>query len=419
MTMKHLTHYLAVGCLLLLPLATAAQKAESSAYLYGKITTQGGKTYTGLLRWGKEEVFWTDIFNSSKTENPHLDYLTGAQRDDMYGRKHYGRGSWSGAGRNWRWNNRNWSWGGGDNLHRFAIRFGDIKRLTMAWDGRVKLEMKNGLIEHMEDGSNDVEATIHVLDPDIGTIQLNWKELREVEFMPAPKLNEKFGEPIYGLLKTREGDFRGRIQWDEEECLSGDEIDGKFEGGKASIKFGNIRIIEREGNAVRITLKNGHEQTLSGTNDVDDDNRGIVVHDERKGRIKVSFGTFISLTIDDAVGKLPTYDDFANSKTLQGTVKTKEGKTLKGRIVYDLDEQYDSELLDAEQYGIEYQIAFRDIASIMTLSQGAQIKLRNGDSLTLRDGQDVTDSNNGILVFEQSTNPIFVKWEEVDTITFD
>src|SRR4051812_12665777 len=50
---------------------STAAAAAHPGFLYGRITTYGGATYEGRLRWGRhEEAFWGDYFNGFKDENP-------------------------------------------------------------------------------------------------------------------------------------------------------------------------------------------------------------------------------------------------------------------------------------------------------------------------------------------------------------
>jgi len=52
-------------------------KAQSDVgFIYGKIYTISGDTYQGQIRWGKEETYWTDHFNSTKTRDNHLKHLS-------------------------------------------------------------------------------------------------------------------------------------------------------------------------------------------------------------------------------------------------------------------------------------------------------------------------------------------------------
>ncbi len=65
---------------ILIPIGLAAQ---DEAFIYGRISTKDGNTYEGPIRWGKEEVYWTDLFNASKEDNENLRRLSTAERDKL------------------------------------------------------------------------------------------------------------------------------------------------------------------------------------------------------------------------------------------------------------------------------------------------------------------------------------------------
>ncbi len=51
--------------------SAAGEPEEAPGFLYGRVTTHGGDTYEGRLRWGgDEEAFWSDYFNGRKVKNP-------------------------------------------------------------------------------------------------------------------------------------------------------------------------------------------------------------------------------------------------------------------------------------------------------------------------------------------------------------
>ena len=52
---------------------------HADLFIYGTITTADNQKYTGQIRWGKEEAFWFDYFNSSKPTNDNLELLTNSQ----------------------------------------------------------------------------------------------------------------------------------------------------------------------------------------------------------------------------------------------------------------------------------------------------------------------------------------------------
>ena len=52
--------------LLLVATAFSATAQNDQVFIYGKLTTIDGETYQGQIRWGKEEAYWTDLFNGTK-----------------------------------------------------------------------------------------------------------------------------------------------------------------------------------------------------------------------------------------------------------------------------------------------------------------------------------------------------------------
>ena len=81
--MKRLTNYLKLSGTVLATFLFVNAEAQDEGFIYGKVTTEDGDTYEGPLRWGKEEVYWTDMFNASKKENKNLDYLSNRELDDL------------------------------------------------------------------------------------------------------------------------------------------------------------------------------------------------------------------------------------------------------------------------------------------------------------------------------------------------
>src|SRR5512143_180768 len=57
-------------------IAAAEEEEAHQGFLYGRITTLGGATYEGRLRWGgNQEAFWGDYFNGFKDENPWVAHV--------------------------------------------------------------------------------------------------------------------------------------------------------------------------------------------------------------------------------------------------------------------------------------------------------------------------------------------------------
>src|SRR5262249_9038318 len=154
----------------------------------------------------------------------------------------------------------------------------------------------------------------------------------------------KLGEPLYGTVIAGRYDLTGRIQWDSDETLTGDTLDGDTEDGKASIPFRDIRSIRKHRSGALVTLESGETQYLYGTNDVNGENRGVIVVVPGVGSVKVGWNDFDSVTFGPAPNSGPSYSEFARPHDLAGAVVTREG-TYEGRIAFDLDESSDFEML--------------------------------------------------------------------------
>jgi hypothetical protein len=380
--------------------------ASDVGYIYGRIATVDGDTYQGELRWGTEESFWDDIFNASKVENEYLDQLDDKTLDRLRMR-HWG----------------NWDFLFGnrtqDLTHLFAIRFGDLKRIRVRHGDDLVVTFRNGEEMKLEGGSNDVGAEITVVDPKLGQHTLRWDRIRTIEFGDTPaNLTRKLGEPIYGTVKSGRVDFVGRIQWDNDECLTIDKLDGDTEDGRTSIPFGDIAAIRKHRNGSLVTLKTGAQLFLTGTNDVDHDNRGVVVVVAGVGSVKIGWDDFDEVTFGPAPSSGRSYAEYATGRDLAGTVVTRGGR-YQGRMVFDLDESFDFEMLQGTNHDTEYIIPFRDIERIAPLGRRrTEVVLHNGLTVELEESQDVTQKNDGLLVFTGAGRPDYIAWRDVTEIAF-
>jgi hypothetical protein len=409
---------------LILLLAYQILDAQDASFMYGRVYTDNGKTYEGPIRWGKEEVYWTDVFNAAKERNENLRHLTAEQREELDNRQ-FRNGDWgdrfaSSFGWNWNDNDRDHY---NAYVHQFSCQFGEIKTIRPEGSRSAELEMRNGLkIDIDGEGYNDVGLDIKIMDTELGEVEVYWNSIDRVEFMETPaKLSVRFGAPLYGTVEAFGDKFTGFIQWDQDERLSVDKLDGDSDDGDMSIEFGKIKSIERVGSRSRVTLKSGREITLDGSNDVSSGHRGVVVMNSEFASINIPWREFDKVTFLDKPGSpLPTYSSFSAQKELSGTVTAYDGKVYKGRIVFDLDEAYDLELLQGKEGEFEYAMPFRNISSITTNGEyQCGVTLKSGKKIKLGDGQDVDERNQGILVFAgDNTDAAYILWQDVREIVF-
>jgi hypothetical protein len=388
----------------------AAEEAYQS-FLYGRITTVDGLTYEGRLRFGgNEEAFWGNYFNGAKKDNPWVVHvppnrLPKEQRPvEIFGLAIARREHPINLGR------------------LFMARFGDISRIEAR--GRdVRVTLKSGSVFDLDRFSaSDFDDGVRVWDSRRGVVDLDSLRIRTIEFLPTLGPGAASGL-LHGTVRTRQGEFNGFVQWNRQECIGADELDGHTADGELSLRFDTIRSIARRSrDSSLVTLLDGREIELSGTRDVGHENRGVYVDDPRYGRVLVSWDAFERVDFSRG-GSGPAYADFPPGGPLTGSITTRAGRRLAGRLVYDLDESEVTETLDAPSQGVDYTVPFGLIASIVLPSpdersaQSARVTLHSGEDLRLERTGDLGERNAGMLVFvEGGQLSEYVPWTDIEHI---
>ena len=388
-----------------------SMKFNRDIFIYGKVTTVDGHTYSGQIRWGKEEAFWFDHFNSSKPTNEYLNYLTDDELDQIE-ENNKPTNSWF-SGRNY-WNKNTYYT---DNTHVFACQFGDIQQIKPLRGEKIRVTTWNGAEWLLDGGSNDVGASINVYESELGRVKVAWDEVALVEFYKDKQAKDSaYGLPLYGTVETLNGDFTGYLQWDHDERVTEDELDGETNHGDFSIRFGNIESITRKRRGCDVKLKSGRELYMTGSNDVDDSNRGIIVNMPELGRVDIPWEEFISMTLSsDENADNISYDN--NSEPIIGSVATENGQSISGTLVFDLDESSQCEFLNGKSGDIEYFIPFKYVAKIEPRNyNNAMVVLKSGEAILLSDKVDVNSKNDGMLVFQNSDSPTYIPWSDITQI---
>jgi hypothetical protein len=392
----------------LLAIALESKSQSHEGYIYGKVYTDR-TTYTGPMRWGNEEVFWSDLFNAAKSNNDYAKLVPKEASDSEW------------------WSNYNWSfssiWEDKETAHQFTCQFGNLKEIIPISRSRIKVKLKNGgELQLNGDGYNDVESNIQLLDEELGTISVAWERVKRIEFLPTPvKLNQVFGTPLYGTVEgLRREKYTGFIIWDNDERLGSDKLDGDNDDGDVSIKFSDITSIAKSGSGCNVRLKSSRELYLTGSNDVNNGNRGVIVVTPDMGMIKFSWKAFKQLTFLQAPHSGQAYNTFTSPKPLVGSVTVLEGADVTGRIIYDVDEVLDFEIVEGNENDIEYSIPLKNIKKITPKnSDYSQLELISGQTLFLGNTRDVSEGNSGVLVFEKGKkDPVYIAWRKINEIIF-
>jgi hypothetical protein len=392
----------------------------SHGFLYGRVTTDDGATYTGRLRFGRdEEAFWGDYFNGRKRGNPWAAQaqLTSKRREITI----FGFTIPLGEDPI-------------DFDRPFMARFGDIARIEAR--GRdVRVTLKSGTVFDVAWGAaNDFDDGVRVWDDRRGVVDLrSWAggipppahaRIRTIEFLPTARIAAAPAR-LHGIVRTRQGSFSGFVQWDRQDGIASDTLAGRTADGAPGVRFDTIRsIARRSADSALVTLLDGREIVVSGARG-DRGNRGVYVDDRRYGRVLVPWDAFERIDFS-AGGSGPAYTDFPAGHRLSGSVTTRDGRRLPGRLVYDLDESETTETLDAPWQGVDYTIPFGLIGSIAPVrreergDRRATVTLQSGERLQLDHSGDLGDRNGGLLIFvDGRERPEYVKWADIARVDFN
>jgi len=383
------------------------QDVDPNGYLFGEVSLRSGTQYRGILRWGKEEASWSDLFHSSKGAVPFRSYISG-DKDERKNLKIFG------------FNISTSSW----NVQAerlFVAQFGDIAEIRPHGEGKADVVMKSGRIYSVEGYANDVETDLHITDQSLGQVTVPWQKIDKITFTNGKLPRGTYAKRLYGSIETPLETFEGFIQWDHEECIGTDKLDGENENGSFSIPFERIRTIEKlHKRSVKLTLVDDRTLTLRGTNDVNSSNRGIYVDDPRFGKVDIDWAAFMKANFEWRETTGPDYDQYEKGFALQATTVDRDGNKHSGFLAYDLDEMESWEFLNGRYNDIEYYIPFAKIERIKPRgSHASEILLHNETSLTLEDHVDVSRKNLGVLLLERPSDRKghFTPWDEVKTIT--
>ena len=395
-------HAVTAFVLLVTGLAGGAPAVAGPGRIHGTVITDDGDRYTGVIRWDKNENFWDDAIDANKTERVWTRDQGEGVDIRIFG-LHIVR---SGNARSLR------------RHARFSIPFGHLAALEPGGNDHVRLELKTGETLTVVQGA-DLGPRVRsiVVETPEGTVDLDWGDLGRVEFGAGS--GDADTDRLYGTVETSVGSFSGFIVWDKDEALAQDVLDGEDDGRDREIPFGRIRSIESLGHrGSRVTLQSGDVMTLRGTNDVDDDNRGIGITVEKLGTVLVDWSDFRSVTFADAPPS-PAYGDFDGGHPLRGTVTTESGETLSGAVEWDKDESRSWESLGGSIQDVDLEIQFANIARIERVSRyAAKVVLRDGLEFTLKDSNDVNHLNQGIVVTPDTGEARTVGWDDLVRVEF-
>lgn len=398
----------------------------ANEYIHGTVTLKSGEAHTGILRWDDdEESFWSDHFNGEKSEIPQFQTLS----DDI---KEAIEDSQKGPKLDLLSFQVTLSSIFADDLENpdFIVPFGAIAKLTTLrneqGDDGLRISLHNGDSFESYDGSNDLDAEIFVKKASGATEQFKMRQVDHVVFSQTSQPFEGFNQGIYAVVDSELGTFKGRVFWDRDERFLNETIEGtemsQPENGELSIPLVDIKSIEKKTMGSLLTQHSGKQLHLTGTNDVDDDNRGLYIDTPDRGRILLPWEQFKKMTIQDQPQHdWQAYHQGLNHKAvLSAEVELKNGSLVQAnQMVFNMSQTSPAEIIRCTVKGMDLYMPLFLIKSIEPLSdQHAKVTLRNGEQLNMYDAASFTDENLGLL-YEQGGNSQYIPWANVKKLVFN
>ena len=230
-------------------------KSNFGDRLYGTLTTRRGEDFTGFICWDMDEIFADDILD------------------------------------------------GNHKSRKRKIPFGKIASIERYSSNGAVVTLKSGE-DYLLRESNDIDdgnRGIVVSDRGFGQIKVDWDEFDKLVFSDAPEAVEyddfDGGLPLRGTVYTEDGEeHTGLIRWDNDEEYGWEILDGDYHDIEFDIEFGLIKQIEKKSyRSAIVTVLDGRTFRLRGSNDVDEDNKGVFVTLDDGDEVEVEWEDFDKL----------------------------------------------------------------------------------------------------------------------------
>lgn len=395
---------MAVVACTLAALPAVAGDDPAAGSLHGTVITDSGREVTGFLRNDAWDTWWDDILTATRTDSPWTAYIDedalAKERRAAYFQDHglVDRLAYVLGGDDRKV----------DTARQFLCRYGQVARIVFDGD-EATIETTDGG-SHQVRRRRDLRGELTIANQD--SVVLDLDDVREIIFGPAPAGTVPPWRRLGGTVTTSDGTLTGFISWDRSECTDLDELNGEADGQDHDLAMGTIVSIAKDRDGSLVTLRDGRTLHLTGTNDVNGDNRGIGVEVAGLGRVTVPWKRFVRVDFDPPAGSGPGRADFTPGRELAGTTEDRDGRRHEGRLVYDLDEGWTWDIFNGTGGDSEYDLPFAGIAAIDPTDTGSRVTLRSGTVLELDDGTDATGDNAGILVLGPG-EPVRIPWSSL------
>lgn len=379
---------------LALVLTSVVVAVDDGGAIHGTVELRNGETHEGAIRWDGRKPFWNDRLSGVYAEDLEVGERT--ENVEVFGLKI-------------------WQWQEKDVLRlSVEVPFGLIRTVERVDDDELRVALVDGTIVEMRRGLSGLDGKPTV-ETASGPFTPDWDDVRRVTFAASPETDTAAAR-LYGTVTTDAGPFTGFVAWDRDERV----LDATLDGDEAELLFASIAAIHRAGaGASRVVLRDGSERKLSGTNDVDDRNRGIEVLVDGLGVVTVGWDAFESFVLADPPASPPRSSLPGGRFT--ATVATRAGERLRGTLIWGDHERYRWETLDGE-LGADLDVALpfagiRRVRPVDGRPGFAAVELRSGRTLELEGGDVEADARPIEIATPEGSRR--VDWTDVLEVLFD
>ncbi len=399
-------------------------RVSANEYINGTVILNNGESHTGLIRWDEdEETFWSDHFNGEKSEIPGFSKLSDEVKEAI-------ENSQKGPSFDLLSFQVQLSSIFAEDIDapNFIVPFAAIQSLIpkIISDRKgLEVHLHNGDVFFTHDGSNDVNAKIFVDKADGSVGQFRMDQVKEVNFSTtrANRLGPNHG--IYGVVESQMGTFIGRIHWDRDERFGHQTLEGrdqnKLNSEEVSTVISDIKAITRKDDAALFEMKDGSQVLMTGTNDVDNGNRGLYIDTPDQGRLVLPWEQFNKITFTEPVedGWDSYHQAVKKPGKLKAIVKRRSGTELDGDIIFNMAQSSPAEMIRCTIKGMDIYMPMFMMRSIKPAGdQYSDVTLTDGTVMKVYGSASFTSENLGLLV-NPSDQAEYVPWEDVEEIIFN
>ncbi|NNF15084.1 MAG: hypothetical protein HKN72_17800 [Gemmatimonadetes bacterium] len=402
---------------LLLLASVLSLEGGDDTRLYGRVTTDDGRTVEGYFRWDRNEASRWDFLDAAKELREEV--LEEAERlDPAFAEEMLQRRSIVAFGFRIRWDEDDLE---GPPRVPASVRFEHVAFIEPQEGAGVHVGLVDGSTFELVGTTTDLGPSMRdlLVDTGEGLVEIDWQDVRRVDFLrPPPGVHAARDTALVGTVRTwSELELTGQVAWDRDEVFLSDVLDGREGSEDLEIPFREIVAIAPEGRrSAEVTLTTGAILSMRGTNDVDRGNRGLDLSVPGLGRILVPWGELESVRFQPQAEALPAALPIGR---LHGTVYARDGRVLTGALRWGHDEEYGWEVLDGWHGDTEVDVEFGTIEQIRPDGpEAAVVVLADGRVLRLEDTDDVGEGHRGVFVSPDGGSARLVRWGDVDRVIF-